>query len=134
MAFYELVFITRQDVSSSDVDRIVEEFGDIAKENGAEILKNEYWGLRSLAYSIKGNSKGHYVMFGLESGNQALKEIERKMKINEDILRFLTIKVENIDSEPSPILKEKNNYSSPKDQIDVTVSPYKENVNVQKSE
>lgn len=122
MTFYELVFIARQDISSSDVDRLVEEFSNIAKENGAEIVKNEYWGLRSLAYSIKGNNKGHYIMLGLKSGHEALKEIERKMKINEDVIRFLTVKTDNIDKEPSPILLKDRNQPSKAEQIDVTVS------------
>lgn len=120
MTFYELVFIMRQDISSSDVDKIVEEFSTIARDNGAEIMKTEYWGLRSLAYNIGSNSKGHYVLLGLKSGDSAIKEIERKMKINEDVIRFLTVKVEEIDQNPSPILKSKDFRT--KDQIDVTVS------------
>lgn len=119
MTFYELVFIIRQDISSSDVDKIVEDFINIAKENGGKLIKHEYWGLRTLAYEIGNNKKGHYVFLGLEAEIAAIKEIERRMKLSEDIIRFSTIHVDAISSEPSPILKGK----SPENEeiVDVTV-------------
>lgn len=120
MAFYELVFIIRQDISSSDVDKIINDFSNIAKENGAVIVKTEYWGLRTLAYEINNNSKGHYVFLGLKTESATVQEIERRMKLSEDIIRFLTIRVDEISSEPSPILRNKNTDSE--EIIDVTVN------------
>ena len=120
MAFYELVFIIRQDISSSDVDKIINDFTKIAKDNGSNVIKTEYWGLRTLAYEINNNTKGHYVFFGLEADKSATHEIERRMKLSEDIIRFLTINVESISSEPSPILKSKN--LDNEEVVDVTIN------------
>lgn len=120
MAFYETVFIVRQDVSSADVDKLTEEFSNILDKNAAKVLKTEYWGLRNLAYEINNNKKGHYVMLGSESPPAAIAELERKMKYNEDVIRFLTIRVNDISSEPSAILQNKN---TDFDQtVDVTVN------------
>ncbi|WPY00335.1 30S ribosomal protein S6 [Candidatus Trichorickettsia mobilis] len=120
MAFYESVFIIRQDISSSDVDKIIDDFTKIAKDNGSTIIKTEYWGLRTLAYEINNNTKGHYVFLGLEAKAAAIQEMERKMKLSENIIRFLTINVESISSEPSPILKSKHIDSE--EIVDVTIS------------
>ncbi|WP_316353857.1 30S ribosomal protein S6 [Candidatus Trichorickettsia mobilis] len=120
MAFYESVFIIRQDISSSDVDKIIDDFTKIAKENGSTIIKTEYWGLRTLAYEINNNTKGHYVFLGLEAKAAAIQEMERKMKLSENIIRFLTINVESISSEPSPILRSKHIDSE--EIVDVTIS------------
>ncbi len=108
MAFYESTFIIRQDVSSADVDRITEEYVKIITDFGGNLIKNEYWGLRTLAYEISKNKKGHYVMLGLEASADAIRELERKMKLNEDVIRFVTINVKEIEKEPSAILKGKS--------------------------
>ncbi len=108
MAFYESVFIIRQDVSSADVDRTTEEYIKIIGENGGTIVKNEYWGLRTLAYEISKNKKGHYVMLGIDASHEAMKEFERKMKLDENVIRILNINVETISKDPSPILKGKS--------------------------
>ncbi len=120
MNFYELVFIVRQDISSADVDKIVNDITKLVNDQNSKVIKNEYWGLRTLAYEINSNKKGHYVFMGLEAESSAINEIERKMKLNENIIRFLTVRVDEISSTPSPILKGK--HSDNEDTIDVTVS------------
>lgn len=107
MSFYESVFIIRQDVSTSDVDKIRDNFTKIAQDNGGEIIKTEYWGLRTLAYEINNNKKGHYIFLGLKALPAAIQEVERRMKLSDNIIRFFTTKVEAISSEHSPILKSK---------------------------
>ena len=120
MPFYESVFIIRPDVSSSDVDRITDGFAGIVREQGSNIIKTEYWGIRTLAYEIGNNKKGHYVFWGLEAAPAAIIELERKMKLSEDIIRFSNIKVDVIDSAPSPILKGKS--SEDENVVDVTIT------------
>jgi small subunit ribosomal protein S6 len=105
MSLYELVFIIRQDVSSSDVDRITEDFSKIIKSSGGSIIKNEYWGLRTLAYEIDNNKKGHYTLLGFESDAATVNELDRKMRLSEDVIRFMTHNVEEISAEVSPILR-----------------------------
>lgn len=119
MSFYESVFIIRQDVSSADVDKITEDVSAVLTNLGSEILKKEYWGLRSLAYDISNNKKGHYILVGHSSSNQALKALEHKMKYSQDVIRHLTLKVEEISQEPSPILRaETDGFEN---SIDVTI-------------
>lgn len=120
MPFYESVFIIRQDVSSSDVDKITDDFAKIVKDNKGSIVKTEYWGLRSLAYEIGNNKKGHYVFLGLDTDSSVINEIERKMKLSENIIRYSNIRVEAISSEPSPILRSKS--SETEDVVDVTIN------------
>lgn len=104
MPLYEHTFIARQDVSPQQVDTLVEEITTLVKEHGGEVKKSEYWGLKNLAFRIKKNRKGHYAHLGIEAPAAALQEIERKLKIHEDVLRYLTIRVDDISTEPSPIL------------------------------
>lgn len=120
MAFYESVFIIRQDVSSSDVDKIIDSFINIINENGGKVVKNEYWGLRTLAYEIGNNKKGHYVLFGIDCQVSTITEMERKMKLSENIIRFSTIKVDQISLEPSAVLRGKSMENE--EVIDVTVN------------
>src|SRR5438128_1150759 len=120
MTFYESVFIIRQDVSSSDVDKITDDFSKIVKDNKGTVIKTEYWGLKNLAYKIANNKKGHYVFLGLEARPDIIKELERKMKLNENIIRFININVDSISSEPSPILKSKS--SENEEIVDVTIN------------
>jgi small subunit ribosomal protein S6 len=104
MPLYEHTFIARQDVSPQQVDALVEEVSTLVKDLGGEVKKTEYWGLKNLAFRIKKNRKGHYAHLGLEAPPGAVREIERRLNINEDVLRFLTVRVEEITAEPSPIL------------------------------
>ena len=93
MPNYEHVFICRQDLTSAQAETIAEEFKGTLIDNGGKVIGTEYWGLRSIAYRMKKNRKGHYFMFKSESNSKAVAEMERLMNIHEDIMRFLTIKV-----------------------------------------
>ena len=93
MPNYEHVFICRQDLTSAQAETLAEEFKGTLTDNGGKVIENEYWGLRSIAYRMNKNRKGHYFMFKLESNSKAVAEMERLMNIHEDIMRFLTIKV-----------------------------------------
>ena len=108
MRLYESVFIARQDVSSTQVEAMADEFAGIITSAGGSIKKREYWGLRSLAYRIKKNRKGHYVMFNMETDSEALKEYERIMGLNEDVLRFMNIRIEEVDEAPSIMMQAKS--------------------------
>ena len=107
MAYYESVFIARPDITTVQVEAISDSFKAIIAENGGSATKDEYWGLRSLAYKIKKNRKGHYVMLNLDAPASAIRELERNMRINEDIIRFMTIKVDTLDEEPSVMMRNK---------------------------
>ena len=108
MRLYESVFIARQDVSSAQVEAMADEFAGIITSAGGSIKKREYWGLRTLAYRIKKNRKGHYVMFNLETDSDTLKEYERIMGLNEDVLRFMNIRIEEVDEAPSIMMQAKS--------------------------
>ena len=101
MPYYESVLIARQDISSQQVDSLTESLTAIIGENGGQVTKTEYWGLRNLAYRINKNRKGHYVLLNLDAPAGAVQEFERNMRINEDVLRYLTIKVEELEEGPS---------------------------------
>ncbi len=103
MAFYESVVIARPELTETQIDKLINDLSEIIKENNGKIIKKEQWGLRSFAYKIKKNKKGHYFMLNLESAPTTIFEYERQMRINEDIIRFLTIKIDEIDNKPSPL-------------------------------
>jgi small subunit ribosomal protein S6 len=108
MRLYETVLIARQDVSTTQVESMTDEFAGIIEADGGSIKKREYWGLRSLAYRIKKNRKGHYVLLNLETTPETLKEFERIMGLNEDVLRFMTISIEEVDENPSVVMQSKS--------------------------
>lgn len=108
MRLYESVFIARQDITSAQVEAMADEFAEIITSAGGSIKKREYWGLRSLAYRIKKNRKGHYVMLNLESDSETLNEYERIMGLNEDILRFMTVSIDEVDEGPSIMMQAKS--------------------------
>ncbi len=104
MAFYEHVLIARPDISPQQVDTLLEEIGKTVTDLGGIVAKTEYWGLRNLTYRIRKNRKGHYALLNLDCPAAAVHELERLQKINEDVMRFKTIRVETLEEEPSPIL------------------------------
>jgi len=104
MPLYETVLIARNDVTQAQVEAIVEEMNTLLEQGGGAIKKREYWGLRSLAYRIKKNRKGHYMLLGLDASHDQLREFERQLGLNEDILRLMTLRVDEIDEAPSAIL------------------------------
>jgi len=105
MALYEHVFIARQDVSQQQVEGLTEQFSTIIKENGGQIGKAEYWGLRNLTYKVRKNRKGHYTLLNIDAPHAAVAEMERQMGISEDVLRFLTVRVEEHETEPSAVMQ-----------------------------
>ena len=108
MRLYESVFIARQDISTTQVENLTKEFSDIIENGGGKIHKHEYWGLRTLAYRVKKNRKGHYVMLNLETDPETLAEYERIMGLNEDILRFMTVSIDEVDEGPSIMMQAKS--------------------------
>lgn len=107
MPYYESVFLVRADVSSQQVEALAKSFTDIIVDNGGSVAKTEHWGLRLLAYRIKKNRKAHYVLFNIDSPPAAILEMERNMRLNEDVLRTLTLRVDELEEEPSAILAAK---------------------------
>ena len=105
MPLYENIFIARQDISGAQVDALADSFTQLIGEQGGEIKKREYWGLRNLSYRMKKNRKGHYVLFNIDAPAPAIAELERTMRINEDVLRYLTLRVEQLEEGPSPIMQ-----------------------------
>jgi len=108
MPLYETVLIARNDVTQQQVETVADEINTLLEADGGAIRKREYWGLRTLAYRIKKNRKGHYMLLGLDTNPATLNEVERQLSLNEDILRVLTLRVEEIDENPSPILTRKS--------------------------
>ncbi len=103
MPLYESTFIARPDISSQQVDGLAEQFREILTESGGEVAKTEYWGLRSLAYRIKKNRKGHYYFMNIDAPPEAIASMERTMRINEDVIRYLTVRVDEHDPNPAPL-------------------------------
>jgi small subunit ribosomal protein S6 len=104
MALYEHVLIARQDISAQQAEALNDQLKAILEEHGGKVAKIEYWGLRNLSYRIKKNRKGHYSLLALDAPAPAVKEMERQLSINEDVLRFMTVKVDELDLELSPVL------------------------------
>jgi len=105
MPLYEHVFLARQDVSAQQVETMTEQFKGIIEAAGGAISKIEYWGVKSLAYRIKKNRKAHFALLNISSSAAGMAEMERQMKINEDVLRFITIKVEQLEEGPSAMMQ-----------------------------
>jgi small subunit ribosomal protein S6 len=105
MPLYENVFIARQDISGAQVDALADGFTQLIGEQGGEVKKREYWGLRNLSYRMKKNRKGHYVLLNIDAPAAAIFELERTMRINEDVLRYLTLRVETLEEGPSPVMQ-----------------------------
>jgi small subunit ribosomal protein S6 len=97
MALYEHLLIARQDISAQQVDALATHLKTIIESEGGKVEKQEYWGLRSLAYRIKKNRKGHYVLLNINSPARAVHELERQIRINEDVLRYITVKVDQFE-------------------------------------
>ena len=111
MALYESVIIGRQDLTSGQFETLLEKFIAVIQSFKGEIKKRENWGIRNLAYKINKNRKGHYMLLNIDSPPEAVQEYERLMRLDEDIIRFLTIKIKSIDEKPSPLMINKSDKS-----------------------
>ncbi|HET7333804.1 MAG TPA: 30S ribosomal protein S6 [Rhizomicrobium sp.] len=107
MALYEHLLIARQDISAQAVDALATHLKTIVEGEGGKVEKQEYWGLRSLAYRIKKNRKGHYVLLNINAPSNAVNELERQLKINEDVLRYITVKVDKFEQSASKNKRER---------------------------
>ena len=105
MPYYENVFIARQDISSQQVDLMTEEFSKLVSDNGGEVPKTEYWGVRGLTYRIKKSRKGHYVLMNLDAPPDSVQELERQMRLHEDVIRYMTIRVDELEEGPSVMMQ-----------------------------
>ncbi|MBV8704943.1 MAG: 30S ribosomal protein S6 [Acetobacteraceae bacterium] len=108
MPLYECVLIARNDVTQQQVEAIADQIAGQLEADGGAVRKREYWGLRSLAYRVKKNRKGHYILLGLDAKPTFITEMERQLRINEDVIRFQTLRVDAIDEAPSAILSRKS--------------------------
>ena len=107
MPLYEHVFIARQDISAQQVEDMVAAFRAVIEENGGSIGRTEYWGIRNLSYRMNKNRKGHYVLLDLDAPHPAVAEMERQMGLHEDVIRFLTTRVEQHEEGPSAVMQNK---------------------------
>ena len=105
MPLYEHVFIARQDISGTQVDQLIETFTGVVETGGGKVVATESWGLRNLAYRIKKNRKGHYVMMNIDVPSDVVLELERQQRIHEDILRYLTLRVDEHEETPSVMMQ-----------------------------
>ena len=108
MALYESVIIGRQDLTPNQFEELIDEFIKIIESYKGAIKKRENWGLRNLAYKINKNRKGHYVLLNIDSSSDAIVKYERLMRLNEDIIRFLTIRISSVDEKSSPLMNNKS--------------------------
>ena len=108
MALYEHIFLARQDVSPQQVEELTAAFTEVITQGGGKVTKNEYWGLKSLSYRIRKNRKAHYTLLNIDSPHAAIAEMERQMGINEDILRFMTIRVDALEEGPSAMMQKRD--------------------------
>ena len=108
MALYEHIYLARQDVSPQQVEEMTNALTEVLVAGGGKVTKNEYWGLKSLSYRIKKNRKAHYSLLNIDAPAPAVAEMERQMRINEDILRFMTVRVDELEEGPSAMLQKRD--------------------------
>lgn len=108
MPLYESTFIARPDISSQQVDGLAEQFREVLEGAGGEVARTEYWGLRNLAYRIKKNRKGHYYFMNIAAPPAAIGAMERTMRISEDVIRYLTVRVDELDPNPAPLTRSRD--------------------------
>ncbi|RUT28537.1 30S ribosomal protein S6 [Arsenicitalea aurantiaca] len=108
MALYEHIFLARQDVSAQQVEELTNTLTELLSSNGGKVTKTEYWGLKSLSYRIRKNRKAHYSLLNIDAPHAAVAEMERQMRINEDILRFMTVRVDKHEDGPSAMMQKRD--------------------------
>ncbi len=109
MTYYETVFIARQDLSENQVNELTKTMTQILEKEGGKVLKTEQWGLRTLAYKINKSKKGHYTLIESEAPGSAIIELERNLRLNEEVMRFVSVKLEEPSEGPSPLADKGNN-------------------------
>jgi small subunit ribosomal protein S6 len=114
MALYEHIFLARQDIAAQQVDALVQQYKGVIETLGGNVGRIENWGLRSLTYRIKKNRKAHYVLMDIDAPAPAIHEVERQMRINEDVLRYMTITVEKHEDGPSAMLQKRDRDDRPR--------------------
>ena len=105
MPLYEHVFLARQDISAQQVEALLQEFRTLLEGRGGSVAKTEYWGLKSLAFRIKKSRKAHYALMNIDAPHDAVNELERQMRLSTDIIRFLTVRVDEHEAGPSPMMR-----------------------------
>ncbi|NOZ66464.1 MAG: 30S ribosomal protein S6 [Alphaproteobacteria bacterium] len=113
MALYEHIFIARQDIQPQQVEAITKDLTKIVEDNGGKVTKTEQWGLRTLAYRIKKYKKGHYVLLNIDGSIDAISELERNERLHEDVVRFMTIRVEELEKGDSVVLRSRDREGRP---------------------
>lgn len=108
MALYEHTFIARQDLSTAQAEGLIEHFGAVLSDNGGKLVDSEYWGLKTMAYKINKNRKGHYGFLKSDAPSDAVQEMERLMRLHDDVMRVMTIKVDEHEEGPSAVIHAKN--------------------------
>ena len=108
MPLYEHIYLARQDVSPQQVEEMTNNMTEVLTQGGGKVTKNEYWGLKSLSYRIKKNRKAHYSLLNIDAPAPAVAEMERQMRINEDIIRFMTVRVDELEEGPSAMLQKRD--------------------------
>ena len=112
MKYYECIFIVRQDLPAQDVHKLADKYKESISAMQATVIKKEYWGLRNLSYDVKKNKKGHYLFFGIHSMSEVIKKIENNLKVSEDVIKFLMIKVKKVDNKPTLMMQMPNEISA----------------------
>lgn len=107
MALYEHVFLARQDVTAQQVDALTEQMKSVIQAGGGSVGKVEYWGVKSLAYRVKKNRRAHLTLMNIDAPPAAVAEMERQMRINEDVIRLLTVRVDQLEEGPSAMLRKR---------------------------
>jgi small subunit ribosomal protein S6 len=108
MALYEHVFLTRQDATNAQVDALTEQYKGVIAAGGGKVTKTEYWGVKSIAFRIKKNRKAHYTLMNIDAPAAAVAEMERQMSISEDVIRFMTVRVDELEDGPSAQMRRRD--------------------------
>ncbi len=122
MPFYENVFIARQDLTPAKVADLTDKFAAVVESMGGKVTKRENWGLRNLAYKIQKNRKGYYMLMNIDAPAEAVIEMERLMRLDENLIRYLTIKVEELEEGPSVMMEAKSRKFKAEEKYDVEIS------------
>lgn len=120
MALYEHVFLTRQDAAPTQVDALTEQYKALIAANGGKVTKSEYWGIKSLTFRIRKNRKAHYTLFNIDAPSAAVQEMERQMAISEDVIRFMTVRVEALEDGPSAQMRRREDRDRREDRSEST--------------